>query len=430
MYKSLHIYNRKLKNRFDEIVLVCASAITPAVSLIANIIYMRFVNPEAFGIIQSYIILTPYFTLLGFGLVNGLNRNIALYEGLGKNEIVSEQVNAAYTWVLLIVLIQLLIWFVIAFSAYKADLGNFHLFTIIAVAVHSATTPLKAFFDTTFRASRNFFKFGAILWSQHLLTVLLPWLALFYGKYGVAMSIAFIAFAGTLVRFIVSNPFKIEIKYISIHTFKDLISSGFLVMINGYLFGLIAVSDRSVTALLLDDISLGEITLASLIFTGVRFIPISFSMLIYPKASFAYGKTGSVKILRKYLYLSILLNISFLIPIASLLYVSIGPLIIIFMPDYIGAITAAQIAAIGSALLFFSGSNISFMVMKKNHLFTINLLLALGASWIGGFYSISAGYGIEGPILARTFAIGILGILTTWQAMRITKEPLAHNNCI
>ncbi len=84
------------------------------VQMVTSLIVIRMVLPEELGIWKSVVLIQAYISILQFGVIEGLNRQYALYRGAGKDDIARERAHLAFTFILFVSLLSGLILLIIA----------------------------------------------------------------------------------------------------------------------------------------------------------------------------------------------------------------------------------------------------------------------------------------------------------------------------
>ncbi len=76
------------------------------VQMATSLIVIRMVLPEELGIWKSVVLIQAYISILQFGVIEGLNRQYALYRGAGKDDIARERAHLAFTFILFCIIAQ------------------------------------------------------------------------------------------------------------------------------------------------------------------------------------------------------------------------------------------------------------------------------------------------------------------------------------
>ena len=203
---------------------------------------------------------------------------------------------------------------------------------------------------------------------------------------------------------------------------RALAKTGFPLLISGTLVSLMMVSDRTVVAIMLSHRDLGEIALAALIVNSMTLIPISLSVVLFPKIARAYGEHRSRRRLRRFVWISLLYNATMLIPISALAYFLIGPIVENYFPKYAPGLPAARLACITCVFWVYMGVGSVIGVINRMTgylcLFAFCLLLMYGLAAV----LIHLGYGIIGATWARLIGTILMCIFTIGYSLYMTAE--------
>src|SRR3569833_2541743 len=355
------IKERVLKHRKD-IFFIISNVSTPAFGFAGSIIAAKFLTPFELGVNQTVMLIPSYFFIMQLDVYSGLNRNIAYYQGKGDLEIVERQTSTSYKFSFYNAMAGIV--FAVAFLIYHliAEKSRLYAWMDIAIIAFFVFQPFYLHFDTLIRARQDFKASGRFTLYDNLLNMTCSVSMVFLGYTGMILKNTNTFVLGFLYRFRYSlKKFGVGSEFHK-DEFIDLVKIGAPIALAGYLYGLNIVADRSVIALVMDPQSVGVYSISNLIIVGFQTLPTAISMLIYPRAAHAYGKTNSMRSLRKYIYQALFINLAAIVPCALIGYLYIGKIITLFLPKYIGGIGAAQIACLTSISLAYMGCSIVFLV--------------------------------------------------------------------
>jgi len=419
------IKERVLKHRKD-IFFIISNVSTPAFGFAGSIIAAKFLTPFELGVNQTVMLIPSYFFFMQLGVYSGLNRNIAYYQGKGDDEKVERQTSTSYKFSFYNALVGSV--FAIGFLIYHlvAEKSSLYAWMDISIFAFFIFQPFYLHFDTLIRARQDFKASGRFTLYDNMLNMSCSLSMIFWGYWGMVIKNSNTFILGYLYRFRYAlKTYGVDAKFYR-EEFIDLVKVGAPIAIAGYLYGLNVVADRSVIALVLDPQSVGVYSISNLIIVGFQTLPTAISMLIYPRAAHAYGKTNSMRSLRKYIYQALFINLAAIVPCALIGYLYIGKIITLFLPKYIGGIGAAQIACLTSISLAYMGCSIVFLVTKKNHIYIAGLCLSLIITWVFGKLALSHGYGLEGvawaKLISNTFLFVFVVVVSVFLTRRDTGE--------
>lgn len=408
---------------FGEFWAVATNLLTPVASFAAMLIIMRFVNPTDLGIFQAVFLVAPYFVLVPLGVFNGLRRNIAYYNGQGKYYKVRRQ-NATSKFVSHITAaIGVATGTLVLCYYWYSGASTPTLFCCVGLIVCLALFSYNTHYAAVFSGFKAFKELGNVNIVRNMVSVVGAVFPVFIGVFGLVLRRILSSTSVLTVR-LFSNSENLSAKA---HFYKkeyyDLVVSGFPIMLSGYLGSIMVVADRSVIATFMTAEDLGHYALAGYLLSAVVLIPQSFSLIFYPKAAEAFGRTGRPQILRKYIIFALLVNLSTLLPLGLFCYIFLESIVIHFFPNYIDGLRCAQIACFTVVLLSYSGVNIVFMVLKRNFIYQLSLGVGFIVVWLFGYIAINCGYGLEGIAFVRGCATLIVAIASVSYAFFLTTRP-------
>lgn len=187
---------------------------------------------------------------------------------------------------------------------------------------------------------------------------------------------------------------------------------GFPMLVSATIFSYIMVADRSVAVWMLSKAEVGAMTLATLLVNSLQFIPQSVSMALMPRIARNYGHNRSPRMLRRYILLTLALNIGMIVPLSAALYFLLPPLVRHLFPKYEPGVPAAQVACLTSMLWIYLGVGSIIGVVNKMRPYLLVATISLVAIWAFGYWFVGLGYGIVGIAWARFFGTLLLCLFT------------------
>lgn len=420
---QLNIKQYFQRRYFGELWAVATNLLTPVASFAAMLIIMRFVNPADLGIFQTVFLVAPYFVLVPFGVFNGLKRNLAFYNGQGNFDKARRQ-NATSKFIAHVTAVIGVVTGTLVFCYFwHSGASGLTLLCCIGLIVCLALFSYNTHFAAVFSGSKAFRELGNINAVRNMVSVVGAVFPVFLGAFGLVLRRILSTTSVLTVRLFSSSENLSTKACFYKDEYRDLVVSGFPIMLSGYLSGIMVIADRSVIAAFMTAEDLGHYALAGYLLSAVILIPQSFSLILYPKAAEAFGRTGKPQVLRKYIIVALLVNLSALLPLGLFCYYFLESIVVHLFPNYIDGLKCAQITCFTAVLLSYSGVNIVFMVLKRNLYYQISIGVALVSIWLFGYLAIRNGFGLEGVAFVRVFATIIVASITITYALFLTNQP-------
>jgi len=391
------------------------------VSFIGSVIAARCLAPEDLGIIQTLMLIPTYCMFLQSGVFNGLNRDIAFYQGKGDHDRVRVMVDSSWLTAKAVALAGVAIS--LGFTAYYVLAGcpRLYLWGMIFVILTLVAEPFSQHLEIVFLSSRQFQRLGVrVLW-QNAITFATGFLPLVAGALGLVaarcgyiLSRLAVRWRGVPIRAAGPGSFK---------QMRELAVTGMPLLLAGVLYMYLGVADRTLVAWYMTPHDVGNLALAGLVTTGIQFVPGCLGTLFYPRIARCYGQTGSAPQLRRYFWLLLGASCAAVVPMCVGMYFLVGPLTERCFPNYRGGIPAAQVACLSSLGFMYAGVSAIIAVIRRNTPYVLAHLLALLFVWILGAYLVRHGYGIMGAIWARAIAMLLLCAFSLGFAYWLTALP-------
>lgn len=387
--------------------------------MITNVITAAFLKPNELGVIQSMMIILPYLSFMHFGVFNGLNRNLAFYK-VQKNEIkVQQLVDASFTVAFVNGVVGCLIGIFYLINYYFFHPSKIYFFSSLLLFFNLLLNPFITHFETTYRSGQNFKRLGQITLTENLAYTVTNLLPIWIGYLGKIIANTVRVVLRFCLRYI-TQPYHAK----SIGRWKDIIELskvGAPLLLGGYLYGIVLVSDQTMISKYLGTESLGLYSLSIFLMTAIAVIPTTINTLLYPKASSFYGKTKSNKSLRSFFWKSLYINIIILIPICIVLYFIIEPLTLFFLPKYINGIHAAKINLLTCLTFVSNGPSIVIGVVRRNRALLFVYATSIIFIWTYTGFVDKSSLGIETFAWLRFFASFIISLFTLVYSYYLTS---------
>lgn len=418
-----------MKKIFKDSSLMFISTILTALSFFISDIFIRnILGPSEYGIWLTISLILVYGQVLQFGLVNAMNKEVPKLLGerdfSGAKKTYSVVLGAMILPFIFSVILIIITWVI------KIEI---HLKVFISLAL--ILVPLQQsmnYYRITYLTKDNFrhvainqLLIGPV---QSILSLLFVFL---FGFIGMFIALYITCFVGL---FILISRLEESIKpSFDIKLTKSLMSFGIPIMIIGISWTLFTTVDRLMISVFLGSISLGYFGISIFVFQGLMMFPQVLSQVLYPKISYAFGKSDKEKLEKLINYPSLLMTLVF--PYIIVLVYYVFPLFVeYFMPDYINGINAANILVFG---VYFLCVTVTYTIylnsanLHKRYLKT--LLLVICINIILNFSFIYMGYGIEHVSLGTSISNLIFMLLIVYQGLNglgYNKKEYIRRVCI
>lgn len=305
-----------------------------AISLFA----LNLIGPEKIGLWQAALLIKPYTGFIQFGLTQGLGRELPLFMGKNKHELVrkyistSQFVTSWYTGIVFIVAIVL--------TLFVAE-GVEEKLIFLTAGVFISTRFVDNYLSSTYRSSRSFFNLSKVYVFTSILGLLLLPLVYFY-KFNGYMLLLFIQSIITTLLLIIYRPYKVKSNF-DINIYKETVKTGFPILSLNFLRNIPDTYPKILILFFISTTALGLTAPANAALTAFGILPVALAKYIFPTLTYQYGKDGSrynlwkkIKKISGYLFILGLFGLLslFIIPYA----------IEIYFPKYQEAIVITMIA--------------------------------------------------------------------------------------
>lgn len=413
-----------LTSRKGDVWLLSAKWATPVVGLVGGVIAARHLDPEEFGIFQAVALIPIYVGFLQLGVFNGLNRNLPLSLAKDDPGLANRFVNASSKMAKWVAVTGILLGLFVVVALFLRAENKQYPLTALALIPALAFAPLRTHIDVVYRGTRSFGRLGSSLHIQNLSNLLWSLSTSFLGLAGMALRLATMNLVGWLL--LIKNP---PIRSSGSGSWKDvrtLSVVGVPMLINGVIYQWLFAADRSVVAVSLGAEQLGYFALAGMVTSAIQVLPTSINMLLYPRVAHAFGRSGSSRGLRRYIWIGLGINLCLMIPTVALVWLLLPYFVENFLPAYESGIGAARITLIGCLFFAYSGPSVIIPIVRRNLPMQVMGLITLGLVWLLGFYAAQNGYGIEGVATVKAVAIALYGTFVIGFSFYLTNREIGH----
>lgn len=333
----------KVKHTFitykTPIVYASSSIIKAFATLVAGFFIAKFISPEDLGLWTTLSLFITYALFLQGGVINGLNLELPLSFGEGKNKRGRLMVSVAQTFTLYLsvafFLVGIVLYFFFPFESDKVKYG------VLAVSFIIVFTFYQNHLLSTFRSNNSFLKLSYLQIVDAVVNLITILLVFYFSYYGMLLKAVLV-----IVLFVVllhlQRPIKVQLKWDK-KVFLKLFKVGFPIFILAYAESLALTFDKLMLIKFTDLKNLGFYSFALYALVFSTLFSNSIASYIYPKMSFQYGKDKNKLILWQYVKKITVLLLIIQIPLFVVGYFVIPKVVTDFFPNYIQSIVPMQI---------------------------------------------------------------------------------------
>lgn len=312
------------------------------IQIIASFIILRWIEPKDLGQWQSFTVFTGYLSILTLGTTSGLNRELPFYLGKGEEKYAMELLKSALAFTnslsfFLTVLIS--IGCIIAYLVGWLDL-NLALMCFVAfslTAINIQTNLLGA----TFRSNSSFKKLGDIQMLVALFHLLFLPIVYYFNIWGYIIY-QFLMILCLFLGYWYFRPYKIKSSF-KRENFITLVKIGMPMYIWNYISQMSRTIPRIILIFFGTPYLVGIYSPAESINKGVLNLPNYINRYLFPKMSYAYGKSNEKNIIIKNTFKTSTMLFIIMFFIATILALLMPYLFEIAFPKYINATHCVQI---------------------------------------------------------------------------------------
>lgn len=331
-------------------------------NLVSGIFIMKFINPYEFGVYNKFLIVVNYIILLNFGIPAVLQTKLpGLLKIKSFNE-VTEMVNSAYTYFLIILLPTTIIFLSLALdSLFNKDYLYLICYLIVIVNVWQNLFQDK-FLKILYRTSDEFKSLIKIQNNSSVISFVSSFSIIFLNVGGILVKNFFYS-VYNIVYLIVKTPLKFKFNTDGL---KKIINEGFKYYRVNLFFAYYPVLISNLAALIFDSYSFGILSLYFLIRTTLTKLLTSIDKVIYIKVSERFYLNEKPHLIYKDIFIKNILPFMILYFIITFsLSFFIDDIIILFFPLYTEGVGIIKLTLVIGFLLMFNFQNIFFDVFKK-----------------------------------------------------------------
>ena len=352
--------------RSDYIISILSTVIHAGLIFVYGVFVKHYVLPDEYGLYVTANIVLTYMNYLQLGVLNSYNRDYPQAVGGVDHDRMSKLQNTTFTYLMFTYIITGLV-----ISAVVQILASKHIMAvgvsngICLLCVVAVLSNITSIFSTKYRSHGMFYKASIIQIISTTAQVLIGGMIVFFiGYYGIYCALLLSSISSLFFMRKDVRSVKISIDRVLL---LDMIKTGIPLLINGFIWTIIATSDQFIILFFSTRESLGLYSVAQTVFSVTMLLPQTISQVMYVKLSNSYGKTGDKKELfqltKKCSTIITILNSCMFAFVYTILPVFVN----FFMPAYNSSVLAAQIMCVGVTI--YGGTMVYgnlFSILKKN----------------------------------------------------------------
>ena len=411
--------NARQKTLKDLVHYTSTTIIGQGFTMLRTVLLPVLFSPAQLGIWNIMFVILNYSGNAHLGILHGMNKEIPLLRGSGKDEEVKDMKDSIFWLIILIGLILLIGLFFTSFFV-----SDSYVIPLRIVSVTAFLQLLFFYFFSVLRADSQFILISKGVLFFSILSSLLVGLLAFYSPnhligalLGIGIAYLFIvAYWVTKVQFRV--PFRFKKKAIQRSFFI-----GIPLIIIGLLDSLIISIDRWVILWNLDQTKLGYYALGLMVSGVLGIIPSSFASVLYSRMLERFAVNKNSKDIDSLFFVPMRAIWGLMLFLICISIIILPLLIRLLIPKYLDSIPIIEIFALGTFFISTSLIPGSYLITNNKHRWLILIQVLTGIFiFIVDTILIYAGYGLIGIALGTVSGYAIYGIAYSVCAMLITIE--------
>jgi len=409
-----------IANRQGEILACLGTFSAPAVNLVYGILVFRYLPPAMTGILGTAALLPSYLIFTHGGVLNGMQRELPFALGQGDRSKADHLLGITSTIAMLAGWISAIVCLAAALVSWIWGQHPMLALAYLGAAFTAFAFPVVMQIDTGLRAEDRFRRQGWAVLNTSFVSLAACALLPAAGAAGAVLRGVLVSVAALLLR-LRSGVWRPVLPVDWTGTLA-LARTGWPLLASATLGGWMMVADRSVVALMMSKEAMGEFQLAGFIVNSMAMVPVSLTLVLFPKIARAYGEHRSRRKLRRFVWISLAFNAFTLLPLSGITYAVIEPLVLRFFPKYAAGIPSAHIACLTCVFWIYAGSGSVIGVTNRMAPYLTMLGVSLVLTWAGAAFLIHNGYGINGAAWARLAGTVLMCVFTLGYSLYLTSR--------
>jgi O-antigen/teichoic acid export membrane protein len=355
----LNILFERLRSNRVILKFLSSTYLSLPVSIAVSFITLRKIDPYLMGVWSAMTIIETYANVLRLGVVNGMNRELPYYIGLGK---IDEALTYARSTLGFSLMNSLVLLLIVPFVLFKFELNATYIACLIVTVARTTLSFYTTYLAGTFRTSDHFNKLSNIQFIGLTSKVFLIPLIIFFGFKGFLIMELFLSVINAILlhRF---RPFHIKPE-LNRKVIILLMKTGVPLFITSYIVSAIETFPRLYIVYYSNEKMLGLYAPVYMIINAISLLPSTIGTYFYPRLTYLFGKNQDAKeIWRK------MIKVYIYATLAILLIICIGYLlmdeVVQFFPKYADALPYMKLGLLVGPFVLSKLGNLIHIVMKK-----------------------------------------------------------------
>lgn len=321
-----------------------ATLLSAVLSFVVGVLTRNMLGPEQYGYWLTVSMLFSFVPLFQLGTVNAMNREVPFYLARKDYNRVREIKNLTLSFIFTLPLILVVMLFIISGLLFFIDISYEYQIGFLLASFISFFIFLSTYVEMYYKSEQNF-RMASKLVSvksilQSLVTILSVFIIGYEGLY-IGMLLAFI------IEVVMGSRSFQEFKFqFDLYKYKELIKTGFPILLVGLIWSILIASDRLIITIFMTPKDLGNYGVGMLIFNSMMLLPQVIGQVLYPKIVELVSKEKFDEIKRLYWKVNKILAITVGLIVGAGYF--LFPIFVnYFMPDYKEGVRAGQILILG-----------------------------------------------------------------------------------
>lgn len=394
------------------------------VGMIAGFLSLRWLDPDVYGVWQSFTIILSYLPILQLGIQSGLNIELPIMLGKGEKSGAISIVSTGLFFALFLSFVFLFISIVVItiLIVYHNPIDN--VLGFMAISMIAIIQCYRLHYIATYRSASAFQKLSIIYLISSGANLLLIYCIYKYQYYGLLIYYVGSEVVATSLMWY-NAPYRGVKPLFSSFFFKQLFKRGIFMTFVNQIIGIIDSLPKLLLLRMGGVIQVGLFAPALAIGTVFNLIPSQIAQFLQPQFGYKYGQTGNAMDMWRYLKTINLIMPICILPFSLLGWFAMPNLLELLFPKYLESLSAIRIMLIGFA---FSSGFItrSFLITIKAYKEVVFLYLADLAIFIASPFVIIKV--TDNPLIVSmsmglTTSYFISYIMTFFVARRTIRRP-------
>lgn len=331
-------------------------------------------NSNDWGSLQEYMLWASNLTVLGIGVPNAVNRQVAYYLAIENKDKAIGVVRRSWIHAWHASLIGAIIGTIILSSRLPQNSTTTCFIGCAIFLIFVCTEPFVQHLDSVFLSSQSYKSFGNALVWQFAAQVVGGYLIFIWGIWGFLIARISVATA-RLVPKLLSTPIKPTVANCNVKLNELIIVGGPLLLV-GFAANQFNSFDRLLASIFLDQTIIGNLSVSTIVTSGILYIPQIIATLYYAKLTGKYAATKDVKSIKIDVVQMLIITGAIVACVCAVMFVLIEPISAIAFKQHISTMVSVKINIIGS---LFSSTNcltVVYAVFQKSRYVLMQLLFS------------------------------------------------------